>query len=354
MTLFQKMAEDCTKEIFVLSCEENDYHFQSLNAFTKFDNELLSRWDHAMLLGCFKYNLESVERRIISGKYNFVAQFNKKRFTQRRPPQNISSLNQPYNADQFNFTKIPEKEILFTLSSNKNEDSRERNIVVINISPLEYGNVLLVPNVDGQLPQVLTEKAIHLAMETVFLSGKRDFRLGFNSLCGFASVNHQHFHGFYTHHTLPVETVSVSSLCDGVYETVDFPITTFAFEVYDHQSMTAAASRINKVTSYLYENEIAHNVFLTRGLPLSLKKMDGNKKEVLRIFVWARKNSTGIKNENMFNMAVCELAGFLPIKERSWYDNMTEEDVCEKFKTAALESRHYDQIRKDIILLLQP
>ena len=41
---------------------------------SQFDEEIFKRWDHAMESGCFKYNLDSVERRIIPGKYNFVAQ----------------------------------------------------------------------------------------------------------------------------------------------------------------------------------------------------------------------------------------------------------------------------------------
>ena len=33
----------------------------------------------------------------------------------------------------------------------------------------------------------------------------RAFRIGFNSLCAFASVNHLHYHGYYVNRELPCE-----------------------------------------------------------------------------------------------------------------------------------------------------
>jgi hypothetical protein len=55
--------------------KDNLFYITLKNDFsTQFDKELFKRWDNAMESGCFKYNLDSVERRIIPGKYNFVAQ----------------------------------------------------------------------------------------------------------------------------------------------------------------------------------------------------------------------------------------------------------------------------------------
>ena len=48
--------------------------FLLIDLFSQFDDEIFKRWDNAMELGCFKYNLDFVKRRIIPGKYNFVAQ----------------------------------------------------------------------------------------------------------------------------------------------------------------------------------------------------------------------------------------------------------------------------------------
>ena len=36
-----------------------------------------------------------------------------------------------------------------------------RHLLLINVSPCEFGHVLLVPEIDGELPQVRTEDAIN-------------------------------------------------------------------------------------------------------------------------------------------------------------------------------------------------
>ena len=69
--------------------------------------------------------------------------------------------------------------------------------VIINVSPLSDGHVLMVPDRHLCLPQVLTEKAIRIGVETVLLSSHPHLVVGFNSLCGLASVNHQHIHAWY-------------------------------------------------------------------------------------------------------------------------------------------------------------
>lgn len=44
---------------------------------------------------------------------------------------------------------------------------------------------------------------------------------------------------------------------------------------------------------FLIENKIAHNIFLTRGTPLSEPNIDPNELSSLRIYVWARETCYG-------------------------------------------------------------
>lgn len=70
---------------------------------------------------------------------------------------------QDFDPKRFNFTKVPQKEILFQLDETAHAASMEQsaalgdspNLVLINVSPIEYGHVLLVPRVMDCLPQVL-------------------------------------------------------------------------------------------------------------------------------------------------------------------------------------------------------
>lgn len=59
--------------------------------------------------------------------FNNFPQLNVNRAALRRKPVDITSINQPFNSEQFNFTKLKEGEILFQL---KNE-----------VDTTEYGNL---------------------------------------------------------------------------------------------------------------------------------------------------------------------------------------------------------------------
>lgn len=63
------------------------------------------------------------------------------------------------------------------------------------------------------------------------------------------------------------------------------------------------------IINYLQNIEIAHNVYITRG-KLSIVE---EYKDV-RIYVWARKSTTGVKNIDAFNPAAPELFGHLSMK----------------------------------------
>lgn len=220
---------------------------QTKYELSKFDKRLCEGWDKAVEAGHFRYKLDIEETRIIGSK-KYVAQLNIKRAQERRKPDTINTVNQPFNPASFNFTKIKPEEILFEMvresdtchmcngetkqiASTENA-SKERQLVIINVSPLEYGHVLLVPDVDACRPQILTESAIRLSLEMMLLSKHRGFRVGFNSLCAFASVNHQHLHAFYLDRELFIESSPVNHLCGALYELVSMPAHGFAFQLH--------------------------------------------------------------------------------------------------------------------------
>ena len=113
----------------------------SLISFYKFDVKLQDRWNAAVDADCFAYKLDDIETRIVPGKYQvflqvkkqhpvplirklvgyevtFIVvanfsnlQLNEMRFNKRRQPQRMSSVSQPFNPDNFNFTKVQSKEV---------------------------------------------------------------------------------------------------------------------------------------------------------------------------------------------------------------------------------------------------
>ena len=74
----------------------------------------------------------------------------------------MNSLTQQPDPAKFNFTKVDEfKELVFVL---KNLDEKEqdllRNVLLINVSPIDEGHCLLVPNVEYLLPQQVRQSKL--------------------------------------------------------------------------------------------------------------------------------------------------------------------------------------------------
>ena len=77
-----------------------------------FDTLLSSGWRERMGRGgVFRYRLGALQTRVLLGPLSLVAQLNVQRGVERRKPQEIQSIKQPYNAHQFNFNKICPEEV---------------------------------------------------------------------------------------------------------------------------------------------------------------------------------------------------------------------------------------------------
>lgn len=114
----------------------------------------------------------------------------------------VLQVVQPFDAKKFNFNKAYMKEVLFQFDTNAvldtviDEDAlvtKSPHLVMINVSPIEYGHVLLVPSVLNNLPQLVTSETMLLAIKFTAAVNNPYFRVGYNSLGAYATINHLHF-----------------------------------------------------------------------------------------------------------------------------------------------------------------
>ncbi|XP_060611427.2 GDP-D-glucose phosphorylase 1 isoform X1 [Anolis sagrei] len=320
---------------------------------SRFDHALLQGWRDRMEKGLFRYHLDALPTRILPGTMGLVAQLNVERGEQRRAPQEIHSLKQAFDPRRFNFAHIRPKEVLFAL---RQEGSAEEVLVVINVSPLENGHVLLVPDPGRELPQILTPEALHCGLEAVLLSAQPGFRVGFNSLGAYASVNHLHLHGYYLDRELPVETAPCQALLPraGLYLLQErAPAPGFLFFYCKERQLEEMAGQVAKLTSFLLEKGVAHNLFVTRGAapnegPLSTASRPG-----LRIIVWPRRACFGAKESSAFNVALCELAGHLPIKTAQDFEALTEASALQTIRECLLSDDEFAQLQRELVALFR-
>ena len=130
------------------------------------DTVLLAEWEDRFEQGLFRYDVTACATKVVPGAYGFIAQLNEGRGSKKRPTEfKADKVCQDFDSGRFNFTKIPQKEILFHLDETATTARFEHrammgsspNLVLINVSPIEYGHVLLVPRVLDRLPQVTTK-----------------------------------------------------------------------------------------------------------------------------------------------------------------------------------------------------
>ncbi|XP_006198508.2 GDP-D-glucose phosphorylase 1 [Vicugna pacos] len=323
---------------------------------SRFDSALCTAWRQRMELGLFRYRLGELQTRTLPGAVGFVAQLNVERGVQRRRPQNIRSVRQAFDPEQFNFNKIRPGEVLFHLHREPDLPGvlqQEDILVVINVSPLEWGHVLLVPEPTRGLPQRLLPGALRAGVEAVLLSSHPGFRVGFNSLGGLASVNHLHLHGYYLAHRLPVEGAPSKPLDPGgrLHLLQALPAPGFLFYTSSPgPDLEALISRVCRATDYLTDHEIAHNLFVTRGGPPG-KTSSSSALTGVRVILWARKPSFGVKEGEAFNVALCELAGHLPVKMSQDFSSLTEAAALALIRDCLLPPAQAEEVQAALVAL---
>ncbi|XP_015284273.1 PREDICTED: GDP-D-glucose phosphorylase 1 [Gekko japonicus] len=267
----------------------------------------------------------------------------------------VRSVRQPFDPAQFNFTQIRPAEVLFALAPRRREGGEEgpRVLVAINVSPLERGHVLLVPEPALGLAQVLTAGALLAGLEALLLSGHPGLRVGFNSLGACASVNHLHLHAYYLGRPLRVEDAPARPLrpaaglylLDGASGVPAPGLLLYA----DGRRPRGRARRVCRLTDHLAARGVAHNLFATRGAG---PEGPASARPGLRVLLWPRRASFGAKEGAAFNVALCELAGHLPLKAAADFEALTEAHALRLIRDCLLPEADFAQLLPDLLALL--
>ncbi|MED6272961.1 hypothetical protein CHARACLAT_001925 [Characodon lateralis] len=328
---------------------------------SKFDALIRDGWTDRMDRGLFRYHLGDLETRILPGPNGYIAQLNVQRGIERRKPQEILSIQQEFNPSQFNFNEINGDEIICETMKdtagvkdllNGQLPQPCKMVVLINVSPLEFGHCLFVPDPSLCLPQILTRTAVQVGIESVLLSSNPGFRVGFNSLGAFASVNHLHLHGYYLDHELKIESNLVKPLIPekNFFRLQGFPVGFLFFT--KSEEVDTVARTICDVTDFLVGENIAHNLFLTRGCPPSCQMQSAKERRLrkgVRIAIWPRIACFGAKEESAFNVALCELAGHLPFKNKKDFNSTTEKEVISIVQRYLLPDDEFQRLEEQLV-----
>ena len=343
-----------------------------------FDRILLSAWEDRFAAGLFRYDVTAVKTKVVPGGCGFVAQFNEGRATKKRPTEfSVDEVCQAFDGSKFNFTKADKSEILFAFrdaraeaedaadfDANANANANARvscstfdarrvvtddgvspTVVLINVSPIEYGHVLLCPRVLEGLPQRVSPETLLPPLLMAAESRNPYFRVGYNSLGAYATINHLHFQAYYLMEAFPIERAPTRRLPARAYptkrhrhgikvsETTGYPVRCVCFERGD--GFESLAQMVG----------IACQRLQARNVPFNLLIADHGARVFLIPQRFSQRIARGEVPEDVVatgvNPAVFEISGHLLYKTREDYDACSQEAAQRMLECASLTEEDF-------------
>ncbi|XWS47564.1 hypothetical protein CRYUN_Cryun14cG0163100 [Craigia yunnanensis] len=329
-----------------------------------FLNLLLGQWEDRMRQGLFLYDVMNCKTKIIPGKYGFIAQLNEGRHLKKRPTEfRIDQVLQHFDDSKFNFTKVGQEEVLFRFEQSHDCKSRfmgsapvtaepnySPNVIAINVSPIEYGHVLLIPHVLDCLPQRIDHDSFLLALHLAKEAADPFFRVGYNSLGAFATINHLHFQAYYLEVPFPIEKAPTKRFFTQkgfhdrgvtVSELLGYPVRGLVFE--GGKSLQDLSDVVANTCICLQNNNIPFNVLIS----------DCGKRIFLLPQCYAEKQALGEVSRELLdtqvNPAVWEISGHIVLKRRKDYDDASEAYAWRLLIEVSLSKERFQEVKAYIL-----
>ena len=329
------------------------------------DRVLLTEWADRAAAGLFRYDVAGLPTRLLlapDGRGGgFVAQFNEGRLTKKRPTEFAKdAVVQQFDDAKFNFLKAAQKEVLFALARDGAPGTPatwspegapcgpDPSLLLINVSPIEYGHVLLVPRVASRLPQLVDVESAALALRFAAEADNPYLRLCYNSLGAFGTVNHLHFQAYFLATPFAVEVAATAPLpplpprevvagggnnnsarfgvapasltAPRVSTTVGYPARALVFEA-TRGDLDGLAAALGDACTRLAAANVPHNVFV----------VDCGQRAFLfpNLFGTHKANGTVPEDllETQVDPACFELAGHMVFKRRGDFHDLREDEA---------------------------
>lgn len=317
------------------------------------DSLLLGEWEDRSQRGLFRYDVTACETKVIPGEYGFIAQLNEGRHLKKRPTEfRVDKVLQPFDGNKFNFTKVGQEEVLFQFEASEDGETQffpsapidvenSPSVVAINVSPIEYGHVLLIPRVLECLPQRIDRESFLLALHMAAEAGNPYFRLGYNSLGAFATINHLHFQAYYLAVPFPIEKAPTKNITttDGgvdISELLNYPVRSLVFEGGD--TVKDLSNTVSDACICLQDNNIPYNVLIS----------DCGKRIFLFPQCYAEKQALGEVSPELLdtqvNPAVWEISGHMVLKRKKDYEEASEANAWRLLAEVSLSEERFKEV----------
>ncbi|KAG6689763.1 hypothetical protein I3842_11G190400 [Carya illinoinensis] len=295
------------------------------------DSLLLGEWEDRMQRGLFRYDVTACETKVIPGNYGFIAQLNEGRHLKKRPTEfRVDKVLQPFDGNKFNFTKVGQEEVLFQLEASDDGEvqffpnapvdvENSPSVVAINVSPIEYGHVLLIPRVLECLPQRIDHDSFLLALHMAAEAGK----------------------AYYLAVSFPIEkapTEKITTLDGGVKisKLLNYPVRGLVFE--GGYTVEDLSNTVSDACICLQANNIPYNVLIA----------DCGRRVFLLPQCYAEKQALGEVSAELLdtqvNPAVWEISGHMVLKRKKDYEEASEENAWRLLAEVSLSEARFEEV----------
>ncbi|GMI81915.1 VITAMIN C DEFECTIVE 5 [Hibiscus trionum] len=320
---------------------EEDISFEGISCIAEeeqnmLDAVLLSQWEDRMLKDLFQYDVTTSEIKVITGKMKFLSQLNEGQRPDHQSKSEGNTLHE-INPLVFDCMKHPE-ELLFCLASSKKAKSELTSsasvpgsaiLVIINVTPVEYGHVYLVPCASNKLYSILDARSIEISTRLAAEFNNQSFRLFYN--CYRPNCSAVYFEAFYLPHPLPVELQPVSTFFGSgrrgiqICSIIDYPIKTLSFKTTHNLKILAAA--ISEICFHLDEKNVQYNLMIS----------DSGK----RIFLFLQKTCAASRA-----ISAWECGGYFLFADRYEFDQMTEAAMLNRLSSFSLDDYDFEAVKQ--------
>ncbi|KAG2682359.1 hypothetical protein I3760_11G187600 [Carya illinoinensis] len=295
------------------------------------DSLLLGEWEDRMQRGLFRYDVTACETKVIPGNHGFIAQLNEGRHLKKRPTEfRVDKVLEPFDGNKFNFTKVGQEEVLFQLEASDDGEvqffpnapvdvENSPSVVAINVSPIEYGHVLLIPRVLECLPQRIDHDSFLLALHMAAEAGK----------------------AYYLAVPFPIEkapTEKITTLDGGVKisKLLNYPVRVLVFE--GGYTVEDLSNTVSDACICLQANNIPYNVLIA----------DCGRRVFLLPQCYAEKQALGEVSAELLdtqvNPAVWEISGHMVLKRKKDYEEASEENAWRLLAEVSLSEARFEEV----------
>ncbi|XP_020273379.1 GDP-L-galactose phosphorylase 1-like isoform X4 [Asparagus officinalis] len=306
------------------------------------DALLLSEWEDCSWKGLLKYDVTMCETKIIGGEKELLAQLNDK-WNSSFPAEFEKNTLQPLGPGKPTHMKILRENLLFCIASGEKESCQSQLIpsaaipmdgflILVNVNPVEYGHIFLVPYGTKRRPEFLHKEMFYLISRFAKEISNCSLKVFFEHSSS-TTPDYAYFQAAYFANPLPVELLPVITVYDckdnkgvTISELADYPLKTLLFTSQNLESLVGLVAEICSILQK--DNNVVFNLLVSDC--------------ATKVFLFPQVHLPAAGS----HLSTWECGGYFIYNKRSEFDSASEAELSERLAAASLDDQGFHALKQ--------